>query len=341
MANGPIAVIGGGAWGTALAVHLARNGRAVRLWIREEELVERMARRGDNPAYLPGVSIPQTVRPHGDLAGALEGIELAVSSVPSQFARAIYREAAPLLAPRVPLMVTTKGIEEETLALPLDVAAAELGAQRPLAVLSGPSFAAEVARGQPTAVVVASKDAELALWLQQVVASKMLRVYTNGDPLGVQLAGALKNVMAIAVGIVDSLDMGTNAVAALITRCLAEMSRLILALGGVATTTSGLAGMGDLVLTCTGDLSRNRRVGQRIGRGERLEDILSGSRSIAEGVRTARTARDMAHRAGVEMPIVEEVCRMLFEDGRPQDGVERLLRRPLSSEEASLKAGSP
>jgi glycerol-3-phosphate dehydrogenase (NAD(P)+) len=332
------AVIGGGAWGSALAAHLARRGGAVRLWMREADLVTRMIERRDNPAYLPGVQMPDPVSPSGDLAWALAGAGLALAVVPSQFARGVYRAMAPHLPEAVPLVVAAKGIEEGTLALPLDVARDELGSDRPLAVLSGPSFAIEVAEGRPTAVVVASEDRGLAERLQGVLSSRELRIYTNLDPIGVQIAGALKNVMAIAIGIADSLEMGTNARAALMTRCLAEMSRLVIASGGTAGTASGLAGLGDLVLTCTGDLSRNRRVGRRLGRGERLEDILSGSRSVAEGVRTTRSARDMARRSGVEMPIVEEVYRILYEDGSPEEGLDRLLSRPLTSEEESLRA---
>ena len=230
----------------------------------------------------------------------------------------------------------------QTLALPLEVATQELGGADRLVVLSGPSFALEVAQGQPTAVVVGGARPHAGCkTLQQAISSRELRIYTNEDPLGVQLAGALKNVIAIAVGIGDGLEMGTNARAALITRGLAELSRLVLALGGRAGTCGGLAGMGDLVLTCTGDLSRNLRVGRRLGRGERLQDILSSSRSVAEGVGTARSARALARRAGVEMPIVDEVYRILHEDGRVQEGLDRLLSRPLTSEEESLRARSP
>jgi len=333
-----IAIIGGGAWGTALAVHLGRSGARVGLWMLEADLVARMAERHDNPAHLPGVRIPDGVRPSTDLGTVLEGAELVLSAVPSQYAREVYRRAAPLLGAAVPFLVACKGIEEQTLALPLEVARDELGGAERLAILSGPSFALEVAQGRPTAVVIASESPSLAASLQQAVASRELRIYTNEDPLGVQLSGALKNVMAIAVGIADSLEMGTNAVAALITRGLAEMSRLVTAQGGKPATTAGLAGMGDLVLTCTGELSRNRCVGQRLGRGERLQDILSGSRSVAEGVRTTRSARELAARSGVEMPIVEGVYRILYEDGGVQEGIDRLLERPLKSEEESPRA---
>jgi glycerol-3-phosphate dehydrogenase (NAD(P)+) len=309
--------------------------------MREAELVSRMLERRDNPAYLPGVRIPDRVTPVRELSEAVERADVVLSTVPSQLARRVYRELAGHLPAERPMLVACKGIEEQTLSLPLDVATEELGGAGRLVVLSGPSFALEVAQGQPTAVVVAGHDPTLAATLQQAISSRELRVYTNEDPLGVQLAGALKNVIAIAVGIGDGLEMGTNARAALITRGLAELSRLVLALGGRAGTCGGLAGMGDLVLTCTGDLSRNLGVGRRLGRGERLQDILSSSRSVAEGVGTARSARALARRAGVEMPIVEEVYRILHEDGRVQEGLDRLLSRPLTSEEESLRARGP
>jgi glycerol-3-phosphate dehydrogenase (NAD(P)+) len=326
------AVVGGGAWGTALAIHLARQGTRVRLWLREAELVERIRERRDNPMYLPGIEIPDAVTPYGELASTVDGAEAVLVVVPSQFARAVYADLAQHLDPDVPVVVAAKGIEIDSLLLPLEVAAEVLGRKQPLAVLSGPSFAREVAQGLPTAVVVAAEDVELSLRLQELLASRDLRVYTNTDPIGVQLSGAIKNVMAIAVGVAEGLGLGTNARAALITRGLAEVTRLVLAQGGQAGSASGLAGLGDLVLTCTGDLSRNLGVGRALGRGSRLEDALAGSRSVAEGVRTARSARDLARRAGIEMPIVEEVYRMLYEDGSPQDGVERLLSRPLGPE---------
>jgi glycerol-3-phosphate dehydrogenase (NAD(P)+) len=329
----PIAVIGGGAWGTALAIHAARRGHPVRLWIREGDLVERMATRRDNPLYLPGVQVPETVVPTADLAEACRGASLALGAVPTPHARAVYRILAPFLERGVPVLLAAKGIEEHTLSLPLDVAAEELGAERPAAVLSGPTFAAEVARGVPTAVVVASEDLDLAVRLRDLLSSPALRFYANRDARGVQLAGALKNVIAIAAGMLDGLGLGRNTLAALVTRGLAEMRRLGSALGADPATFGGLAGLGDLVLTCTGDLSRNRRVGQAIGRGERLADVLARSPSVAEGVRTAPAAVALARRAGVEMPIVEEVHRLLFENGSPSDAVARLMSRPLTSED--------
>ena len=333
-----VAIVGGGAWGTALAIHFGRLGYDVRLRMRDPGLVRRMIERRDNPAYLPGVTIPAQVRPLLSLAEALDGAEIAIGAVPSQFARMVYREMAGDLLPRTAVVVTSKGVEEETLALPLEVAREELGAGCPLAILSGPSFAEEVAQGKPTAVVVASASRELSLSLQQQMASRELRIYTNGDPLGVQLAGALKNVMAIAVGISDSLGLGANARAALITRGTAEISRLIVTLGGDERTPSGLAGFGDLVLTCTGTLSRNRRVGERLGHGERLQDILTGSRSVAEGVRTANSARDLALQNAVDMPIVDGVYRILYEDGSVEEELDRLLSRPLRPEDGPMDA---
>jgi len=327
-----IAVIGGGAWGSALAVHLAGCGFSVPLWVREPELVARILERRDNPLYLPGVPLAEAIEPHAEVRPCLDGAELILAVVPSQFARGVYREMAADLAPDVPVIVASKGIEEGTLALPLEVAGDELGRDRPLAVLSGPSFAAEVAAGHPTALAIASSSEELAAAVQRALSSRTLRLYTNTDPTGVQLAAALKNVIAIATGVADSLETGANVRAALITRGLAEISRLGSRLGGRAETFAGLAGLGDLVLTCTGELSRNRRVGLRLGRGERLQDILNRSPSVAEGVRTAVSARALGRRHAVETPIVDEVYRILYDDGAPLDSLNRLMGRPLTSE---------
>jgi glycerol-3-phosphate dehydrogenase (NAD(P)+) len=332
-----VAVVGGGAWGTALAMHAARLGHPVGLWMREPDLVARMTERRDNPLFLPGVLVPEGVVPSDDLAEAVRGAAIAMAVVPTLHARAVYRRLAPLLPPGVPVLLAAKGIEETTLALPSEVASEELGADRRTAVLSGPSFAPEVARGVPTAVVVASEDLDLAVRLRDLLSSPALRFYANRDARGVQLAGALKNVIAIAAGVLDGLGLGHNALAALVTRGLAEISRLGAALGADPATFSGLAGLGDLVLTCTGALSRNRRVGQAIGRGERLEDVLSRSPSVAEGVRTTPAARSLARRVGVEMPIVEEVHRLLFESGSPTEAVARLMSRPLTSEDGTRK----
>jgi glycerol-3-phosphate dehydrogenase (NAD(P)+) len=231
------------------------------------------------------------------------------------------------------VVVATKGIEETTLLLPTQVAGAILGDGTRIAAVSGPSFAEEVARGVPTAVVVAAEDLSLAEDVQARLSGQTLRLYTNTDVVGVQVAAALKNVVAIAAGIVDGLGFGHNTLAALITRGLVEMRRLGVAMGGAPETFSGLAGLGDLALTCTGGLSRNRHVGQALGRGERLDDIVASTRHVAEGVGTTRSARDLALRHGVEMPIVEEVYRMLYEDGSPREALGRLMARPLVAEE--------
>jgi glycerol-3-phosphate dehydrogenase (NAD(P)+) len=325
-------VVGGGAWGTALAIHLARLGLDVQLWMLETDLVERMLAHRDNPVYLPGVVVPQGVRPTDDLGAAVAHASVVVAVVPTQYARSVYVDMAPHLDPRCPVVVANKGIEEESLNLPTQVAADTFGGEHPSAVIAGPSFADEFARESPTTIVAASGDPDLARRIQDLFSGRNLRLYTNDDPVGVQLAGALKNVFAIAAGAVDGLGMGHNSLAAVMTRGLAEMTRLGMALGCKAETFSGLAGLGDLILTCTGNLSRNRAVGRSLGRGERLEDILARTRSVAEGVRTTRSARDLALRVGVEMPIVEEVHRALFEGGTLKDAVARLMARPLRSE---------
>lgn len=333
-----IGIVGGGAWGTALAVHLADCGHRVRQWIREAEVVEAMRRQAENSVYLPGISIPPGVAPGTEIGEVVADSELVIAAVPSQFARGVYRAMAPKMDATRPLVVATKGIEQESLALPLEVAADELGAERPTAVLSGPSFAAELALGRATAVVVASRHAELARQCQQALSSSAFRLYTNDDPLGVQLAGAMKNVFAIAAGAADGLGMGLNTQAALITRGVAEMSRLGRRLGGKAETFAGLAGVGDLVLTCTGNLSRNRRAGQALARGAAEVD---GGPSVAEGIPTTRSVRDLARREGVSMPIVEEVYRMIYEQGSPQEALERLMGRPLRAETDRTEPASP
>ncbi len=331
----PVGIIGGGAWGTALAVSLGRRDVAVRLWMHEEDLVRRMLDRRDNPVFLPGVEVPAAVAPTHDLAAAAEGTTIVVFAVPTPFARRLYGGLRAAIGPRVPVVVATKGIEEGTLLLPTEVAASCLAPSTPIAAMSGPSFAEEVARGVPTAVVVAADDVALARAIQDRLAGETLRLYTNTDVVGVQIAAALKNVVAIAAGITDGLGYGHNTVAALITRGLAEIRRLGVARGAQPETFSGLASLGDLVLTCTGGLSRNRQVGQALGRGERLADVVARMPHVAEGVRTARSAKDLAAAAGVDMPIVDEVYRILYQDGDPRDAVRRLMTRPLGSEERS------
>ncbi|HET9333171.1 MAG TPA: NAD(P)H-dependent glycerol-3-phosphate dehydrogenase [Gemmatimonadota bacterium] len=325
-AREPIAVVGGGAWGTALARVLAGKGSGVRLWVRDPELARAIDRAGENTRYLPGVSLEGVVAT-ADLEGALDGARLVVSAVPSHVVRTVMGMAAARVDPEAIVVSASKGIEERTLKRMTEVLADVLGGERRLAALSGPSFAAEVGRGAPTAVTLAAHDPVVAESAREAFFAPRFRVYTSEDVVGVELGGAVKNVVAIATGIADGLDYGHNARAALITRGLAEISRLGTALGGQRLTFMGLAGLGDLVLTCTGDLSRNRTVGLRLARGEALESILAGMGQVAEGVRSTRSVRDLAVRIGVELPIVEQVYEMLYHAKSPQIVVEELMTR--------------
>ena len=322
----PIAVVGGGAWGTALAHVLAGKGSDVRLWVRDRELARAIDRTGENVRYLPGVSL-EGVAATADLESALDGARLVVSAVPSHVVRMVMGTAAPRVDPEAIVVSASKGIEERTLKRMTEVLADVLGGVRRLAALSGPSFAAEVGRGAPTAVTLAAHDPVVAESAREAFFAPRFRVYTSEDVVGVELGGAVKNVVAIATGIADGLDYGHNARAALITRGLAEISRLGSALGGQRLTFMGLAGLGDLVLTCTGDLSRNRTVGLRLARGEALESILASMGQVAEGVRSTRSVRDLAARIGVELPIVEQVYEMLYHAKSPQVVVEELMTR--------------
>jgi len=326
------AVLGAGSWGTALAIHLARSGVETTLWARRSECAEQLGRDRENAAYLPGCTFPDRLQASADLAGALAGRRLVIFVAPAQRSRTLYRAAAPLIDPQADRVIASKGIEEST-GLRLDqVMAEESPGGKPCVILSGPSFAEEVARGQPTAVVVASADEETARRVQEQVAAGTLRLYRNRDPVGVALGGALKNVMALATGIAEGTGLGLNTRAALLTRGLAEMTRLGVAAGGTVATFAGLAGIGDLVLTCTGGLSRNRSLGIEIGRGRRLEEVLQERRTVAEGVATTRAALALAARHGVDLPIASQVRDVL--DGRrsPAEAVRDLLSRPLKEE---------
>jgi glycerol-3-phosphate dehydrogenase (NAD(P)+) len=322
-------VVGGGAWGTALASHVARAGHPVRIWIREPDVAAAVNETRENPVYLPGVELPEGVRATSRLADALADAETVLVVVPSEFCRGIYREVGGL-APRGAVFVSaTKGLEIDTLRRMTEVAAAEAPG-RPLAVLSGPSFALEVAKGLPTAVVVASTDHAVAEALQRPLSTRAFRVYSSEDVVGVELAGALKNIIAIAAGIVDGLGYGHNTVAALITRGLAEISRLAVALGAKPDTLAGLAGLGDLVLTCTGALSRNRTVGQRLGRGVPLAEAAAGIHP--EGVRTTLAACALAERKGIEMPIARQMKAVLYEGKPSREALDELMLRSLKRE---------
>lgn len=326
------AVVGAGAWGTALADLLADSGHLVHLWAREPEVVHSVNAQRENSIFLPGVRLTESLRASHDPGETLEGAGLVVYAAPSQHLRGVVREGVPHLKRGAVLAVATKGIEPQSLALMSDVVAEEAPGHAVVAI-SGPSFAAEVAARQPTAIVAASYDEDAARLTQNTLSSGAFRVYTHDDLLGVELGGALKNVMAVATGIAEGVGLGNNSRAALITRGLAEMTRLGVALGARATTFAGLAGMGDLVLTCTGALSRNRAVGMEIGQGKTLEQALAGKQTVAEGVVTTKSALALADREGVEMPIATMVYRILFEGHTATRAVSELMTRGLRPEQ--------
>ena len=333
-----IAIIGAGAWGTALSIILGRAGtHRVRLWVHEQEVCDTIANRRVNEKFLPGQHIPASVTPSNDLAEALDSAAIVVSVMPSQHCRRLFEQMRPLLRADTMIVSATKGLEENSLLRMTEVIAQVLkrdGMQPvPIGALSGPSFALEAARGDPTAITIASQDAELARTVQQEFSNANFRVYTNEDPIGVELGGALKNTIAIAAGVSAGLGLGHNSVAALITRGLAEMTRLVLACGGTAETMAGLAGLGDLVLTCTGGLSRNRSVGFELGRGRKLPEILAGMHGmVAEGIFTTTAAVGLAHARGVEMPITEQMHAILHEGKAPREAISDLMTRRGKSE---------
>lgn len=332
----PVAIVGAGSWGTALAIHLGRRETAVRLWARDADLAREISRRGDNPRYLPGVAISPRVITTGDPATALRHAPIVVLAVPSQYARATLVRLLPHFEDDAVIVSATKGMEPER-GLRMSELLAELAPSHPVAVLSGPSFAREVALGRPTALVAASRSLEVARKTQRALAGPTLRIYTNADVLGVELAGALKNVIAIATGLSDSLALGENARAALVTRGLAEMARLGVALGASARTFAGLAGLGDLVLTATGSLSRNRALGLAVGHGRSLREAEADTPMVAEGVRTVTTALRLARETSVPMPICAAVAAVLFEGVPVADALAGLLaREPRPEEEVDV-----
>lgn len=328
-----IAVIGAGAWGTALAAGLAHAGHRVTLCVRRPEHLAAIRARHENEPYLPGVALPDALELSNRWAEAAGASEVVVLAVPSRFARDSMAPLAAALGADKTLVSVAKGIEEGSLkTMSAMLAEVAPGAEK-IAVLSGPSFAAEVARGKPAAVVAAARDEAVARTVQELFASRSLRVYRSTDVIGVELAGAAKNVIAIAAGVGDGLDLGLSARAALITRGLAELGRLAVRAGGRSETMAGLAGLGDLVLTCTGQLSRNHSLGFRIGRGEDVGGpSTAGGQPVAEGMSNASAIRRLAERLGVEMPIVNAVCRVLYEGAAANAMVEELLRRELKAE---------
>ena len=330
-----VGVVGAGSWGTALGALLAKKGHNVHLWALEPEVVDDIRRSRENKTYLPGIRLPQNLQATDDLDEALGGAELVISVSPSQFVGSVMADAAQYIREDAVIVSASKGIEISTLRRMDEVMRSVLTQAHleGLCVLSGPSFAKEVAEETPTAVVVASTSVASAVQVQDLFQTHYFRVYTGGDVVGVELGGALKNVIALAAGVVVGLGCGQNTLAALITRGLAEMRRLGVAMGADVSTFSGLAGMGDLVLTCTGSLSRNRGVGYRLGQGESLEAILGDMSAVAEGVKTAQAVHDLAERYGVEMPISEEVYGILVRGTDPEQALQNLMERDPKPEE--------
>lgn len=327
-----MAVIGAGSWGTALAIQLTRNGNPTRLWGRDADALRRLARERVNARYLPDCPFPRALTPEPDLDACLAGADDVLVAVPSHALRETLELLAPRLTPEQRVLWATKGMEPETGKLPHEVAAEVLGTDRSVGVLSGPSFAGEVGRGLPTAVTVASTDPAFARDMARAFHDGVFRVYTGTDVAGVSVGGAVKNVLAIAVGISDGLGFGANARALLITRGLSEMVRLGETLGGNRETFMGMAGLGDLLLTCTDDQSRNRRMGLALAAGEDPDAVQDGIGQVVEGVRAAREIRRIAERHGVDMPICTQVYRVLYEDATPQDAVRALTERPFRGE---------
>jgi len=326
-----VAVLGAGAWGTALADLLARKGLDVRIWAHEPEVAEAINREHRNPVYFAAAELSPRLTASTDLSHVLDGAPVICSVAPSHVTRALFVRAAPLVRAGTRLVCATKGIETDSLALMSDVAA-EVLPQASFIALSGPSFADEVHQGQPTAVVAASTDAAACEAVQQLFSTPYFRVYTGNDVVGVELAGSLKNTIAIAAGILEGLGMGNNPRAALLTRGLAEIARLGAALGAHPETFAGLAGMGDLILTCTGALSRNRQLGALLAQGTTLEAYRASHRNVAEGVNTALGASRLAARHGVAMPITEQVAAVLFQGASPREAVRQLMERELKAE---------
>jgi glycerol-3-phosphate dehydrogenase (NAD(P)+) len=331
-----IAVIGAGAWGTGLAIALGRKGsHRVRLWAHEKDVCDSITHTRVNQRFLPSQRIPDSVTAVNDLASALDRARIVVSVMPSQHCRALFERIRPHLASPTMIVSATKGLEENSLLRMTEVIDQVLRSNNSprVGALSGPSFALEVARGDPTAITIASRDTDLARGVQEEFSDPSFRVYTNTDVIGVELGGSLKNVVAIAAGICAGLDLGHNSTAALITRGLAEMTRLVVACGGRAETMAGLAGLGDLVLTCTGGLSRNRSVGVELGKGRKLAEILASMHGmVAEGVFTTTAAIGLARAHGVEMPITEQVDAILHKGKAPREAIFDLMTRSGKSE---------
>jgi glycerol-3-phosphate dehydrogenase (NAD(P)+) len=328
-----LAVIGGGAWGTALTIVLAPRFERVRLWVYESAVAQRLQAERQNFVYLPGYQIADNTIVTHDLQAALEGADVVLSVMPSHHVRRVYAQMLPSLRESMTFVSATKGLEVGTI-LRMSEIIRSTGCDFPMevAALSGPTFAKEVARGEPTASVVASPDDALNRRIQAAFSGPTFRVYTSLDPIGVEIGGSIKNVIAIGSGVIHGEGFGHNVTAALITRGLAEMTRLAVAMGGRAQTLAGLAGLGDLVLTCTGELSRNRMVGIELARGRKLDEIVGSMKVVAEGIKTTDAAMELARRFGVEMPITEQMYQMLYHGVSPREAIRRLMERSLKEE---------
>jgi glycerol-3-phosphate dehydrogenase (NAD(P)+) len=327
-----LSIIGGGSWGTALAIVLAPRFPSVRLWLHEADLAARVQSTRENDAFLSGFELPPNVSAGTDLAWALEAADFVLGVMPSQHARALYSRMLPYLSPNTAIVSATKGIEKHSLLRMSEVIEEVLQGEPRIAVLSGPTFAREVARGEPAAVVVASTDQTLAKEVQRAFSGPTFRLYTNADPVGVELGASLKNVVAIGAGVAQGLGLGNNTLAALITRGLAEITRLAVAMGGEPRTLAGLAGLGDLVLTCGGELSRNRNVGIELAKGHRLPEILASTNMVAEGVDTCDAAVALGEKFQVDLPIIEHMHAVLHGTKTPNEAVRDLMDRSLKGE---------
>ena len=323
----PLAIIGGGSWGTAIALHLARKGFPIRMWVYEKEVAHDINIKHENTHFLPNFTLPESITASNNMSDVVKGTSTLVMVVPSHFYRRVTDSVAPLLSSNVRIVSAAKGIEEDSLKLMTQILEEILppSLHEKIACLSGPSFAKEVANSKFTAVTVASSNIDTARYFQGIFTTPYFRVYTHHDPIGVQLGGALKNIMAIAVGIADGLEMGTNARAALITRGLAEISRIGQKMGAESSTFLGLSGMGDLVLTCTGDLSRNRNVGLKLGKGLSLDEIVRDMEMVAEGVINTKSAYRLVKKLGVRAPIITGMYQILYEKMPLEKAVEKIL----------------
>jgi glycerol-3-phosphate dehydrogenase (NAD(P)+) len=329
-----LAIIGAGSWGAALAIALGPRFPQIRLWVYEADLAERLRQTRVNDIYLPGFEIPRHVEPASNLEFALDGAEIVLSVMPSHLVRNLFGQMMPFLREGMLFVSATKGLENETLLRMSQVIRQSLESHFAprIAVISGPTFAREVAKFEPTALVVASEDPVLAQSVQSAFSGPAFRLYTSSDPAGVEAGGSIKNVIAIGAGVLHGMGLGHNASAALITRGLAEMTRLAVAMGGKPQTLSGLAGLGDLVLTCTGELSRNRHVGIELAHGRKLDEIVNSMKMVAEGIKTTNAAVDLARRHSVEMPISEQMFQMLHFGITPREAIRRLMERSLKGE---------